>query len=427
MIFLIVIILLIGLNGYFSLAEIALVSVKRSKLKIAADKGNRKARITLRLLDDPEEFLSSVQVGITLVGLTEGLYGGEKLAGYAEPLLVSWGMDAHLAHIIALVCSIGLITYVTIIIGELLPKSIALHASYKTALFIGPSLALFTRVAYPFVQLLTVSTHRLLKILHIRSAEKELVTEADLKLMLGTAYSQGVLEKEEWQLHENVFNFNDITANRIMTPRHQVVCIDENWSHEVITQVLMHNSYSHVPVYRGSKDKITGMLTTRLFFMYPGKTLAAILSQVCFIAPNQTAASIFHQFREKKQSLGIVVDEYGSFEGIVTMHDIGKAIFGDIPQEERDASNIRQTAAHTWLAEGYTRLFMIREHLPLPWIRAYEDKHITLAGLLLSTLQHIPAEGESIELHHTRFTIVQLSHQRIDKVRIELLNRQPAT
>jgi putative hemolysin len=427
LIFVIVILLLIALNGYFSLAEIALVSVKRSKLKIAAEKGNKKARVTIRLLDDPEEFLSSVQVGITLVGIVEGLYGGEKLAAYVEPVLDKWGLGTQLAHIVSLVASIGFITYITIVIGELLPKSVALHASYKTALLIGPSLAFFTRLAYPFVRLLTVSTHWLLKLLRIRSAGKEQISEADLKFMLGTAYKEGVLEKAEWQLHENVFNFNDITADRIMTPRHQVVCIDADWPHEVIAEVLKHNSYAHVPVYQGSKDRITGMLTTRFFFMYPEKPLSDIVSPVCYLAPNQTASSIFQQFREKKDDSGIVVDEYGSFQGLVTMHDIGEALLGDIPEKQKDSRNIQQTGDHTWEVEGYTRLYMVKEMLSLPWIREYEDQHITLAGMLLNELQHIPREGESVTLHDVKFTITHISHQRIDKVRIERPhNAQPA-
>ena len=325
-----ILLLLILINAYFSAAEIALVSVRKFRIQEEADKGNKKARQILELLKNPDEYLSSIQVGITLVGIIEGLYGGEALEAYLEPLLISWGMSLWLAHFLSIVIGIGFITYITVVIGELLPKSIALQSPQKIALSIGPSFSLFSLLAYPFVKLLTASTHLLIRLFGVRGSENQKLTDADLKSLLSLAYRQGTIEKDEWALHENIFSFYERTIEKIMTPVEKVVTIDENMPLETVDEILRNNAHHFFPVIQ-QKNKIVGYLSARDFFIEEGKTLKEITYPSCTVTVNQSAPDLLQKFKYYKHNFGIVVNESGSLAGVVTMHDVAEILIGKIP------------------------------------------------------------------------------------------------
>ncbi len=322
--------ILILINAYFSAAEIALVSVKKFRIQEEADKGNKGAWQVLNLLKNPDEYLSSIQVGITLVGIIEGLYGGEALEAYLEPRLVSWGMSSWFAHILSMVTGIGFITYITVVIGELLPKSIALQSPQKIALRIGPSFSLFTWLAYPFVKLLTGSTHLIIRMFGVRGSENQKLTDADLKSLLSLAYRQGTIEKDEWALHENIFNFYERTIEKIMTPVEKVVTIDEDMPLETVDEILRNNAYHFFPVIQ-QKDKIVGYLSARDFFIERGKALKEMTYSSCTVTVSQNAPELLQKFKYYKHNFGIVVNESGSLAGVVTMHDVAKILIGKIP------------------------------------------------------------------------------------------------
>ena len=327
---LLIILLLILINGYFSAAEVALISVKKYRLQQEADLGNKRALQVLELLKDPDEYLSSIQVGITIAGMVEGLYGGTILASFIEPKFILWGLSSGSAHFLALFISISLITYVTIVIGELLPKSIALQFPQKTALAIAFSFKLFTIIAYPFVKLLTVGTHLLVRLIGIRNPEKQKITEADLKSLLSLAYRQGTLEKNELILHENIFNFYDARVEQIMTPVAQVVTIDESSPRANVEAVLRQSEHSFFPVVE-SKRKVSGVLSSKDFFMHSEKSIKEIARPSCTVSGKQTATELLQKFKEKGYNFGIVVNEAGEFSGVVTMHDVGEILVGEIP------------------------------------------------------------------------------------------------
>ncbi|HEY0273338.1 MAG TPA: hemolysin family protein [Chitinophaga sp.] len=420
LIFWFIIILLIVVNGYFSLAEIALVSVNKGRLTEEAEEGNQQAARTLALLDDPEEFLSSIQVGITLVGIIEGLYGGERLALWVAPVFLHWGLHEHLAHITALVLSIGFITYITIVLGELLPKSLALQFPHRTALFISTSLWWFTRLTYPFVKLLTVSTQLLLKAFGIKNNKKETITESDLRTMLSTAYKQGTLEKNELKLHQNVFNFNDLKAQYIMTPRHLVVALKDDLPREQIAAILRQYDYSCFPVYHDDKDRITGVIMSKEFFMYPERSLAELRKEPCFIAIHQPLPSVFQQFQVTMWPFGVVVDEFGNFEGVITIYDVGSTLFGNLRNTGRENPYLQQQSPKTWIAPGFVRLYALKEALGIDWVPVNERQFLTLAALLLEKWQHIPIEGDEITVHNVKFKVLKMQDHRIERVLITL-------
>ncbi len=330
MLFLILFLLLILLNGYFSAAEIALVSVKKFRIQAEADKGNKNASQILDFLKSPDDYLSSIQVGITLVGIIEGLYGGQILEAYLEPILISWGLTLWFAHALSMVLGIGLITYISVVIGELLPKSIALQSPQKTAFRISPSFRFFSLLAYPFVKLLTGSTHLILRIFGVHDSENKNLTDADLKGLLSLAYRQGTIEKEELQLHENIFNFYDRTIDKIMTPLEKVISINESMTLDTIESILRRSNHNYFPVV-GHQNKIVGYLAARDFFMKDINTIQEITYSPCAVTMRQNAPELLQKFKEHNHNFGMVVNDGGGLVGVVTMHDIGEILVGKIP------------------------------------------------------------------------------------------------
>jgi putative hemolysin len=330
MFILILILLLILLNGYFSAAEIAIVSVENFKIQEEADKGNKSAKTILEYLKEPSGYLSTIQVGLTLIGLIEGFYGGEVFETYLEPKFVAMGMSAWWAHAIGIAIGVGLITYITIVVGELLPKSLALRSPQKIALKIVPSFRFFTFISYPFVQILTISTRFLLRIIHANVPENQKLTDDDLKSLLSQAYRQGTLEKEELKLHENIFDFYDQVAESIMTPLQEVVSIRLEISPEQAEQIIRGSIHSYFPVVQG-QNVLVGYLCAREYFRDNGKNIREQTRTACTIKKNQKASELLKKFKEKNQNFGIVVNDNGELYGLVTMHDIGESLLGKLP------------------------------------------------------------------------------------------------
>jgi putative hemolysin len=330
MFILILILLLILLNGYFSAAEIAIVSVEPFKIQEEADKGNKSAKTILGYLKEPSGYLSTIQVGLTLIGLIEGLYGGEVFEAYLEPKLINMGLSAFWAHWIGIAIGVGLITYITIVIGELLPKSLALLSPQKIALQIVPSFRFFAFISFPFVQILTVSTRFLLKIIHANKPESQNLTDDDLKSLLSQAYRQGTLEKEELKLHENIFDFYDQQVEAIMTPLQEVISIRVEISIEQADQIMRQSPHSYFPVVQ-EKNKLVGYICARDYFRDGPKNIREQTRTACTLMKNQKASELLKKFKEKNQNFGVVVNDNGELYGLVTMHDIGESLIGAFP------------------------------------------------------------------------------------------------
>ncbi|MFL5789578.1 MAG: hemolysin family protein [Flavisolibacter sp.] len=327
MIFVLVLVVLILINGYFSAAEIAMVSVKRFRIQQVADKGDKNAIELLSLLQRPEEYLSAIQVGITLVGIIEGLYGGEILQRYLQPIFLEWGLSSWFSHTLSMVLGVGIITYITIIIGELLPKSIALQVPQRMALRITPTFRLFTLIAYPFITMLTKSTHLLLQLFHIKGSENQKLSDADLKSFLSLAYRQGTIEKNEWKLHENIFNLYDQTIGKIMTPLTKVVSIHAEMGKEMAEKILRNSVHNYFPVI-DHDNKVMGILCSKDFFMNREKSLEQLIQPACKINESQTAPDLLEKFKKGTNNFGVVVKVGDELTGVVTMHDIGEVLIG---------------------------------------------------------------------------------------------------
>lgn len=415
MLSIIIIIVLIAFNFYFSLAEIGLISVDKATLKIQADGGNNRAASTLRLVSDPDEFLSAVQVGITLVGILEGLYGGDMMAALLEPVFRSWHMGNYGAHLLALLIGVGSITYLTIIFGELIPKTLALLDPEKISFLITPSMIIFSKVAYPFIKLLTSSTKYILGLFHINTIQEQKLTDNDLRGMLVMAYKQGLIEKGEFMLHKNISAAYDLPAENIMTPASIVMVLKEGMAREEITETIKRSTHRTFPVMN-SGGEVIGALMIKDFFLEPDKPLHALISPVSYLSLNQGIFDMFQLLRRESTIMGVVLNEYGEFEGIVTFHDIVSGLLGNLPGYNTKERYLEQQPDKSWLTNGITRLSFIRETLNMEWLRPYEEEDITVAGLLISKLKHIPQSGEKVTINQLTFEIKRMDRHRIEEV-----------
>ena len=327
MIFLVVLILLTLLNAYFSAIEIAMVSIRPFRIQQAADQGDVRAKKLLTILKDPEEYLSVVQVGITVVAIVEGFYGGEAFQQYLEPKLLHWEWPMWLAHGVSLFLGIGSITYFTILFGELLPKTLALETPQKIALRLTPSFSIFTKLFYPLVQLLTWSTHILLRIFTSKSSESKKLTDADLKSVLSLAYRQGTIEEHELKLHENIFSFYDQRVSQIMTSLNKAVFIRESVTQEEINKIVSESPHNYFPVVT-KNNQVTGILSAKDFLMSPDAALINLVHPACKVTSEDKTSDVLVRFQKASVNFSVVTGNNNELIGIVTMHDIGEALIG---------------------------------------------------------------------------------------------------
>lgn len=408
------------LNGFFSLSEIALVSVKKSRMEHLASRGDSRAKTILQLLENPENFLSSVQVGITLIGIVSGAYGGAALTDDLEKYLVEISWLAPYAHNIALISVIGSITYFTIVIGELVPKTLAMNNPEGIALICVPIIRYFTFVTFPFVKLLSISTKLILKLVGMKESDGERVSEEELKFLIKSAGKQGILEKEESDVHHNLFYFTDQTAKTLMTHHTDVEWIDINKPTQDIFQQLKDSVHSKFVVADKSLNQILGVLTIKTFlenFNRPDFELNQIIEKPIFVIENATAFKILNLFKQKKQYIAVVIDENGSVEGIVTLHDLIEAIVGDLPDEdEKDDQYIIPRKDGSYLIDGKTLIYELNQYFKREVITENNALYTTISGYLIEELQAMPNVGDVIETEKFTFEVIDMDHLRIDKV-----------
>jgi putative hemolysin len=415
-----IIFILTLLNGFFALSEIALVSVKKNRIAQLAAQGNSSAKTILTLLENPENFLSSVQVGITLIGIVSGAYGGATLTDDMVSILSQFTFLGDHVHTVSLVLVIGGITYFTIVVGELVPKTIAMNNSEAIALFTVPIIRVFTLATYPFVKLLSASTKLILRVFGIKENETEKVSEEELRFMLKTAGKQGILENEESQAMQNLFSFTDQTAKSLMTHRSEVEWIDYNWPKEVLFDKIKESGHSKFIVGNHTIDQPKGVITIKDVLEninLPSFHLDQILARPIYVIQSMPAFKILNLFKDKKQYLGIVVDEFGSVHGIITLHDLIEAIVGDLPDEDEiDEQHIVLREDGTYLINGRTPVFELNQYFSLPVIQENINHYSTVAGFMMDHLKAIPHAGDFVVVEGYRFEIVDMDGVRIDKV-----------
>ncbi|MCB0770015.1 MAG: HlyC/CorC family transporter [Flavobacteriales bacterium] len=420
-----VIVFLTLVNSFFSLSEIALVSVKPSRIQALADKGSKRAKTILQLLDDPEGFLSSVQVGITLIGIISGAYGGATLTDDLQSTLVQWPALAPYAHDLAMVCVIGSITYFTIVVGELVPKTIAMSDPQRIALVVAPIIKGFAAVTYPIVRLFALSTTLVMKLIPVRTRTNERMSADELRAILRTANMQGVIDKESSQAHQNLLRFNEHVARTLMTHRSQVEWIDSTAPPDEIIAQVKGSTRSYFPVANGVLDDVQGTVHVRDLLdkaATPGWNLLDVVSPAIIIPESAPAFSILKLFQERKHYIAIVVDEHGAFEGLVTLHDLTEAIVGDLPDEGEDLSpRITKRADGSLLVSGQVLIGDLNAFVGVDLMDRESTSNTTVGGYFLNKLDRIPAVGDRFTEERFSGEVLDMDGFRVDKVLITLV------
>lgn len=419
---LLIIILLILLNGFFALSEIALISSKPAKLEELKNSGSKGAEKALSLICNSERFLSSIQVGITLISLITGLYGGSNLAIYIAPFFEKISFLQNFAMEISLVLSVLFITYISIVLGELVPKTFALSKPEKISAKVAPIITTFSKIFSPFVRLLEVSTNFLSKILGIKKQTQH-ITESELRQMMKTAYREGVIEKGQNILHEKVFTFSDKKAKHIMTYRTDIQWIDIKKPSEQIIESLRKINHNKVVCCDGNIDNFLGFSYLRdIFKSYSTKGILNIEEHIIpptIVYENTEAQKLLTQLQEEKIHFWFVINEFGTLEGIITLHDITEGILGEIPNEytiEEPDIFVREDGS--MLVNGDAPVEKLMDVVEYFTIDYHNVKYSTVAGFIFEMLDKMPCIGDKFIYLDYSFEIVDMDGNRINKVLI---------
>jgi putative hemolysin len=414
-----IVVALILVNGALAMSELAIVSSRPARLKVMADAGSRGAAIAMQLAADPGRFLSSVQIGITLVGVLSGAFSGATLGVRLAEALTEAGMSRALAQTLGVGGVVVAITYLSLIFGELVPKQIALRAPEASAARIAPLLNLISIVAAPVVWLLDKSGKLVLALLGQSGAADRGVTDEEVKLVLSEAHSAGLMEKAETEMIAGVMRIADRTARGLMVPRHEVETVDVSQTAAEIIRRFRDTGHSRLPVSDGDPDNIIGVLKSRDFLDAEGSVpnARALLIEAPVVRDGTAALDVLEILRGAPAHMVLVYDEYGHFEGIITPMDVLEAIAGEFPEgEEADAKIIARDDG-SLLVAGWTPVDEFAERLDLN-LEADRDFE-TVAGLIMERMGRLPALGERIRIGPWRIEVVDLDGRRIDKVLVQ--------
>lgn len=419
---LLIVLLLIIANGVFALSEAAVVASRKARLQQRAQEGDHNAQIALTLADDPSRFLSTVQVGITLIGIFAGAFGGatlaEKIAVYLAPIPY---IGAY-ADSISFTLVVLLITYLSLIIGELAPKRVALQNPERIATMIAAPMRRLSTIAGPFVTFLSYSTELLLRLLGIRTTDEPLVTEEEIKVMIEQGAESGVFAEAEQDMVERIFRFGDRAVSSLMTRRPDIVWLDLEAPLEKNLSILSSRVYSRLPVCRGNLDEVVGVVRAKdlLNQHIEGKPLdlAGALQPPVFVPATLPAIKLLERLRQERTHIVLVIDEHGGIEGLVTLNDILGAIVGDLPAvDESDEPYAVQRADGSWFLDGLLPIDDFKALLDIDKLPDEESGNFeTLSGFVMMQMGRVPTVGEHFDAVNLRFEVADMDGYRIDKV-----------
>ena len=421
---LLIVAFLILLNGIFALSELAVVSSRRMRLKSMAEHGKSGARRALALNENPGRFLSTVQIGITLVGVLAGAFSGVALGGYVTDWMLGFGIERWLAEPLGFGGVISVITFLSVVIGELVPKQFALRDPESIACLVAPPMYLLSKITTPVVWFLDTSTQGILWLLGMHAAPENSVTEEEIKTIVAEAAHSGVIEADERAMISGVLRLSDRSARAIMTPRADVEWLDVNADAKDIWQTLEKTRHARLPACEGVQDAVIGVIQVRdlLSASLSGKQLKIRdhVHVVSMIPDVVDALDVLKNLQEAAVPMALVHDEYGHFEGVVTPADILDAIAGSFrADEDDDEPEAVERADGSWLISGWMPVDEMADliRLKLPEKRGFE----TAAGLLIDLLQRLPSTGDVVDGLGFRFEVVDMDGRRVDKLMVRRL------
>lgn len=417
----IIILILIIINGYLSMAELAVVSVRKAKLQKYIDEGNKNAMIVAELGEDPNEFLSTVQIGISLTAVLTGAFGGATLS---EPLAAAISFIPY-SEAISVIVVVILSTYLTLVIGEIVPKVIALNDPERVSLKVAKSMLILTKVSRPISVILAKSSSFLLWVMRIDRRTDDIVTEEEIELMIKEGREDGTIEQEEEDIIKRVFKLDDQKVESIMTPRNEIIWIDLEDDRDVNKVKIIESKRSIFPIASGELDDFIGVVQAKdilsAMFTEDEFDVHKIVKEPLVVSEHLETLELLKEFKENQEyvHMSLVVDEFGSVEGLITLNDLLEGIVGDIPGiDEDDEPKATQRLDGNWLIDGrypidrFKELFELKENLP----DEEEDGYTTLAGFILSLSGTIPDEGDRYDCGRFIFEIIDLDGHQIDKV-----------
>lgn len=425
-----VIIVLLALNGLFAMAEIAIVSAKKARLQQRAEKGDRGAAQALKLAENPERFLSTVQIGITLVGVLAGAFGGASLAGYVEPWLkgVPW-LAGHEAQV-AFGLVVAFITYLSLIIGELVPKSLALRNAEGIACAMAGPMDWLSRVASPLVWVLELSTRAFMRFFG-KSKAPEGPTLAEVEVLVREGLVTGNLHLREGEMVEGVFDLRELKAEEIMRPKPHLIFLRVDDLAASAAEELGEGVRQVVfPVYDESRDHIVGLVSLRALFLSiaagQSQKVSELMREPVFVSDNQPALTLLEELRKASHHAAMVTDEFGIVRGMVTIEDLAEEIMGDLTANRPGTPSmpqIRENGPQSWLVDGMTEIDVVNAAIPgfEKVADAEDDAFQTLAGFIMQHLERLPREGEVFTVGGFELEIIDMDRQRIDKVCVRRL------
>jgi putative hemolysin len=422
-----IIFVLLVINGIFSMSELAIVSVRKARLQKRAEQGDTKARAALELAEQPNNFLATVQVGITLVGILAGAFGGASLSEKLAVPLKQYEPIAQYADNIAFGLVVLCITYFSLVIGELVPKQLALNHAETIARNVANPMRWIARICSPAVRLLSGSTDAILKLFGIKPSDDPLVTEDEVKIMVRQGAQFGVFEEAERHMVENIFHMSDQRVRALMTPRRDIVFLDLNDSPEEILSTIKDNSYSRYLVCRDGLDNVIGMVRAKDLLKqqldHNNFNIESAMRQPLFVPESMPALKVMEQFKKTGMHFAVVMDEYGGTLGIVTHHDILEEIAGDMMLiDEPDYQPVQQREDGSWILDGALTIHDVKETLEIRKLPGEErGEYHTLSGFVMYKLGRIPAESDSFEFGGLRFEIIDMDQRRVDKVLVRRL------
>lgn len=415
-----IILLLLVLNGIFAMSEIAVVSARPIRLQQMAQRGSRGAAVALELTNNPNRFLSTVQVGITLVGIFAGAFGGANIAGELAVPLSELPRIGPYANAISLVIVVSIITFLSVVIGELVPKRIALGNAEQIAALVARPMRTLSTIATPIVRLLGFSTDIVLKLLGIQASEGEEVNEEEIRMMVQQGAESGAIEESERDMVESIFRLGDRSLESMMTPRPEIVWLDVNAPEEEIRRLIHASDSTRFPVCDGDLDHILGVVQAKdlLFACLDGRAfdIKAVMQEPLLIPEKMEALKALERFRQSGSHIALVFDEYGGIEGLITLIDILEAIVGDIPtMGEMVEPPIVQREDGSWLVDGLITIEDFKEAFAIRALPG-EGKYQTLGGFVVFMLGSIPTSGNHFGWGRFRFEVADMDRYRVDKV-----------
>jgi putative hemolysin len=415
--------LLILLNGFFAASEISLISLRKSRVRHLVKSGNPKAKKIQKLQEEPERFLATIQAGITLIGTLAATLGGVIAIERIKPVFASMPINffRKAAEPLAVGVVVSMITYFTLVFGELVPKSLAIRYSEKIAFATSTPVDILSRLFRWILRMLTISNNFILRL--IRSAEQQEtfhISEDEVKYLIREGRKTGVFEPSEEDLIHSVFKFTDTVVKEVMVPRTEIVAVDSGTDIDTILRLMNTKGFSRLPVYSETIDNVIGVVYLKdilaLHITNKPFQLETVLRKPYIVPPNKNVSVLLKEMRERRIHLALVGDEYGGTDGLVTMEDLIEEIVGDIRDEqEKELREIEEISANRYIVDGRTDIGKLNERLAA---KLPEDEFETVGGFVLGLFGRLPAEGDQIRFDNLMFTVLRLRKNRIARIRI---------